>query len=263
MTAAVVQPVGERIQKRTALTLTQALDEDLKILARLLNLVSGHGAECQGSLESITQTICHHFSAKTVAAAEKAAHALRNCIRLLRDCGFTRYDIEVTIAHATSYFSVFRETLRREGKSDVQFSREFANIFCVLVYLAHSHIDDNTIPLRHWHEYIFVRYCTLHILNAAIVGTMKKLDYKLRVKPAELTARIERLQEVKPDSTADNEEADDTADNEKDDSTMDNGEADSTTDEEGEYYEESDDANEEYDYEEYEYHKYEKLAAPW
>jgi hypothetical protein len=69
--------------------------------------------------------------------------------------------------------------------------REFVYVFCLLLFVAHSYTEDKHVPLRFWHKHVFSGYCTISVLNRALMGMMVKLNYKLRVQPRELRVRLE------------------------------------------------------------------------
>jgi hypothetical protein len=167
--------------------------EDLQLFACLVELVGVRGALCKGTTtETFMHTLANHFSVKT-EDAKCGARLVVRCLRLLRASGKSREDLEVIGAHATSYVSTLQLELRREGKPSMRL-REFVYVLCVLLYIAHSYTEDVHVPLRYWHKHIFVDYCNMKTLNAAILGLLAKLNYKLRVHPRELRARMEFLQ---------------------------------------------------------------------
>ncbi|CAK0847023.1 unnamed protein product [Prorocentrum cordatum] len=51
----------------------------------------------------------------------------------------------------------------------------------LLVFLAHCFVLDENCPLRCWQKYIFRKYCTLKVLDAATFRIFQMRDFRLRV----------------------------------------------------------------------------------
>jgi len=162
-------------------------DEDLLFLTRLVNLM---GVEVDGPL---AQALECHFGARP-REAEKAVKLLLRCFKMLHASGYSRSDVEVVGALASSYFETLAATMQSSGQPEMKL-RELVHVVCVLMYIAHSYAEDETIPLRLWHRYLFREYCSLQILNAAVMGLLERLNYSLRVDAAELWDRLTFLRE--------------------------------------------------------------------
>lgn len=118
-----------------------------------------------------------------------AAILLRRCLKLLVLAGHTRESLQETAVHAAMYMSMLAKNMRAEGSPELPL-KECAYIICVLVFLAHSYLEDVALPLRAWHKHIFVNYCPLKMLNSAVLGMLQKLDYKLSIEPEVVEAQL-------------------------------------------------------------------------
>lgn len=116
-----------------------------------------------------------------------ASKLILRSLQFLRSCGYHIEDICVVFAHASIYF------LCIHGRCGKMSDTEAVNIILVLMYLAHSHVQDKHCPLRIWHEHLFRNYCTLHMLNQILIGIMKLRGYILRVDENEINERCARL----------------------------------------------------------------------
>merc|ERR1719253_297796 len=56
------------------------------------------------------------------------------------------------------------------------------------IFLAHIIVLDQTVPLRHWHDWMFRNYCSVGVLRDAVAKLMLLVRYKL-VVPGELVER--------------------------------------------------------------------------
>jgi hypothetical protein len=108
-------------------------------------------------------------------------------VGLMEACDIPTEDICVVLA----YGSVYVNDLAKQcaGMSD----REASYIACLLLYLAHSYVHDQTCSLRSWHRHLFKDYCDLGVLNKAILNLMKMRGYVLRVDDCEIQERLARL----------------------------------------------------------------------
>jgi len=100
-------------------------------------------------------------------------------VRLMHLCDYNYSDVVVTLAYASVYFHSIYGAI---GHKMSEF--EAAHVCVLLIYLAHSFLLDETCPLRCWQKYVFRKYCTLKVLDAALfrLFSMRK-DYGLRVTP--------------------------------------------------------------------------------
>lgn len=121
-----------------------------------------------------------------------AAALLRRCFALLSRAGHCRESLEATASHAAAYLCRLNRALHVEGAKEMS-TKESSYVACVMLFLAHSHVEDVNLPLRHWHKYVFAGYCPLDTLNAVILSIMRKIDYKLMVSADELEAFLMRF----------------------------------------------------------------------
>merc|ERR1719245_678433 len=64
-------------------------------------------------------------------------------------------------------------------------SQELAHVVVLLIFVAHSFVLDETCPLRCWQKYIFRKYCTLKVLDAALFKLFQMQDFRLKVTQEE------------------------------------------------------------------------------
>lgn len=103
--------------------------------------------------------------------------------------GHDRDALELAAAHAAVYLCRFNMALRKEHAKELPL-KEAAYVACIMLFLGHTLVDDVTLPLRSWHKYVFVRYCSLSMLNKVILTLMEKMEYKLMVTPDEICKHI-------------------------------------------------------------------------
>mmetsp|Transcript_12522 Transcript_12522/g.33645 ORF Transcript_12522/g.33645 Transcript_12522/m.33645 type:complete len:365 (+) Transcript_12522:162-1256(+) len=109
-------------------------------------------------------------------------------IRLMHLCDYHYSDVVVTLAYASVYFRrIFNEIGHK--MSDY----EAAHVSVLLIYLAHCFVLDETCPLRCWQKYIFRKYCSLKVLDAALFQLFDMKDYVLRITVAEEKQALEAL----------------------------------------------------------------------
>lgn len=124
-------------------------------------------------------------------ASEKSAKLTLSMLRFLRSLDIPVQDICCLLAHASIYFkdiySVIGHNMNRE---------ELANVLVLLVFLAHSHVHDETCQLKVWHRYLFKGYCNLPTLSKATLELMKRRDYKLRVDDYDLEVALQCFRQV-------------------------------------------------------------------
>eukprot|EP00929_Paragymnodinium_shiwhaense_P007015 TRINITY_DN110971_c0_g1_i1.p1 TRINITY_DN110971_c0_g1~~TRINITY_DN110971_c0_g1_i1.p1 ORF type:complete len:371 (+),score=62.94 TRINITY_DN110971_c0_g1_i1:57-1169(+) len=119
----------------------------------------------------------------------EAQDLVMRAVQLLRSCGFQTFELCEVLAHASAYNL---DVTRAFG--EVQAS-ECGYILMLLVFIAHSYVDDEHCPLRIWHKYLFANYCDMPTLNTAVMLLLKTRDHKLRVPPDEVERRYRRLLE--------------------------------------------------------------------
>mmetsp|Transcript_95600 Transcript_95600/g.270516 ORF Transcript_95600/g.270516 Transcript_95600/m.270516 type:complete len:289 (+) Transcript_95600:106-972(+) len=112
---------------------------------------------------------------------------LARALRFQRSCGYPLEDICVILAHASVYFV---DVVKQCGKMP---DMEAAYIVVVLMYMAHSYVQDENCPLRVWHSYLFRNYCDLHLLNKALVSMMRMRGFILRVDEDTILATQEHM----------------------------------------------------------------------
>jgi hypothetical protein len=144
---------------------------DLAILARFLELqqLDGHTALAIDPPKGLLR------------------HVLR-AMKLLHLCDFQHEDVCCILAHTSVYF---RSTYKACGHQ--MDSQEVANAVVAQMFIAHSYIQDETCPLRIWHEHIFQKYCSVKTLNEVILRLMEIRAYRLRVDRKEMMKRYKFL----------------------------------------------------------------------
>lgn len=125
---------------------------------------------------------------------QRAMWLLLRTFRLLHLCHYANSDIECIVAHASLYLEHLVRKLRDEGESEMEM-KELSRILCLLMFIAHSYIMDQTCKLGIWHKHLFARYCTLNTLNNAVLRLMEHRDFVLRLDMACLEPRLEWLRE--------------------------------------------------------------------
>jgi hypothetical protein len=160
---------------------------DLALVASLVELM-GVRAEF-----SLTAALSARFGASEAEVGSAVRLVLR-CLRLLHLCGYCKADIELMVAHASSYLKDLLEDLEKKTQPRMGL-QEVAHVFCLLMYLAHSYIEDQNCPLKVWHEHLFKRYCDLKTLSSAVMQILQQLAFALRIEPSELQERLEFIQE--------------------------------------------------------------------
>eukprot|EP00747_Dinoflagellata_sp_TGD_P121669 gnl/TRDRNA2_/TRDRNA2_173470_c0_seq23.p1 gnl/TRDRNA2_/TRDRNA2_173470_c0~~gnl/TRDRNA2_/TRDRNA2_173470_c0_seq23.p1 ORF type:complete len:283 (+),score=36.24 gnl/TRDRNA2_/TRDRNA2_173470_c0_seq23:116-964(+) len=133
--------------------------------------------DCHGSLESALST---HVTASETEA-KQAVRRLLKSVCLLKSCDYDPEDIQLVVAHAAIYL---RRLMVQQAYRNMNID-EASFVACLLVFLAHSHLLDETCPLIYWHKHIFVKYCSIKILNKALMTIFRNLSFKLRVEREE------------------------------------------------------------------------------
>mmetsp|Transcript_15279 Transcript_15279/g.48136 ORF Transcript_15279/g.48136 Transcript_15279/m.48136 type:complete len:314 (-) Transcript_15279:73-1014(-) len=107
---------------------------------------------------------------------EVLCKAVLQGMRLMHLCSYNYSDLVVTLAYASVYF---RKTCEAIGNQ--MSGVEAAHVCVLLVFLAHCFVIDETCPLRYWQKYVFRKYCTLKVLDAALFRLLKMRDFRLRI----------------------------------------------------------------------------------
>jgi hypothetical protein len=144
---------------------------DLAILSRFLDLqlLDGHNALAIDPPKALLRLVLR-------------------AMKLLHLCDFQHEDLCCVLAHTSVYF---RSTHKACGhQMDTQ---EVANAVVAQMFIAHSYIQDETCPLRVWHEHIFQKYCSVKTLNAVILRLIEIRGYRLRVDRKEMMKRYKYL----------------------------------------------------------------------
>lgn len=166
--------VAARNRRQTATISTPKAPSVEPLLAvRLMVLV---GVPFKGSLELMLQS---HFEASP-DAAQDASNFLIKSLRLLGRLGHHSSEIMVCSVHAASYLVALVDKIDTEGLPKMTVG-EFVRVFCLSLYVAHSHIDDATLKLKDWHSQLFRKYCSMQYLNWLLMSMLEKLDFKLRI----------------------------------------------------------------------------------
>jgi hypothetical protein len=118
----------------------------------------------------------------------EATKLLLRTLKMLRACDFSNEDICSVLAHASKYF---KDTYALCG--DSMDASEVGNVMALLIFLAHSYVQDETCRLRIWHKYLFAKYCSLEMLNSAVLRLLEIRNYLLRLEEEDLAERYETL----------------------------------------------------------------------
>lgn len=112
---------------------------------------------------------------------------LLRSIRFMRALQYPLEDIAVILAHASVYFIDVTKPV------DSMSSSEAGNILVLLMYLAHSYVQDEVCALHVWHKHLFVKYCTLKTLDKAVICLFAMRGYILRVDEETVHIRHAKL----------------------------------------------------------------------
>lgn len=122
---------------------------------------------------------------------------LLRSLRFLRRCDYSAEDVCSILAHASAYFLDAYGVCGRDMTAS-----EVGNVLVTLMFIAHSYVQDETCPLRIWHQHLFRRYCPLATLNAAVLRLMEIRRYVLRLDGEDLAERYAQLMEAVRKPTA-------------------------------------------------------------
>jgi len=109
-------------------------------------------------------------------------------IKFLRSCSYSSIDLCSILAHASAYFAGAYEVCGQRMSLEEQ-----GFVLVVSMYLAHSYTQDETCPLKIWHQYLFKKYCKLKVLNLAVMQVMAFRKHVLRLHDDDLRIRNEAL----------------------------------------------------------------------
>jgi hypothetical protein len=72
-------------------------------------------------------------------------------------------------------------------------AQEVANAIVTQMFIAHAYVQDETCPLRIWHEHVFRKYCSLKTLNAVVMKLIEIRGHRLRVDRKDMLKRYKYL----------------------------------------------------------------------
>jgi len=113
---------------------------------------------------------------------------------ILSACLYQLEEISVVMAQAL----IAAERLPVIGKMKAQ---ERSYFYCMHIFLAHVLLMDQTVPLRHWHEWIFRGYCTYPCLQSAVLKVMTASKYQLVAKDEDVRAMLFVLRDYRDDDS--------------------------------------------------------------
>eukprot|EP00747_Dinoflagellata_sp_TGD_P211198 gnl/TRDRNA2_/TRDRNA2_84398_c0_seq1.p1 gnl/TRDRNA2_/TRDRNA2_84398_c0~~gnl/TRDRNA2_/TRDRNA2_84398_c0_seq1.p1 ORF type:complete len:311 (-),score=51.11 gnl/TRDRNA2_/TRDRNA2_84398_c0_seq1:58-990(-) len=157
-------------------------DFDLNLVARLIELMGIRGCF------SLTDALAKRFDA-TSEEAEDSVRQMLKCVRFLHLCRYTNEDIEVVVAHASVYLQEVQSDMERKQEPGMEM-HQLGMVFCLLMYIAHTWVLDQTCSLSVWHKHLFAKFCSMKILNSATWRLLKRRDFVLRVEPEQLDKRL-------------------------------------------------------------------------
>lgn len=109
-------------------------------------------------------------------------------LNLLHMCGYPKEDVCTVLAHASAYFvDVYSQRGQRMA------SGEAGYILVVLIYIGHSYVLDENCPLIVWHQKLLKKYCTMDMLDKAVLRLMQLRRYILRIDEEDMRNRCGRL----------------------------------------------------------------------
>lgn len=121
-------------------------------------------------------------------APASAKKLLQRTLTLLDKCDYGPDEACAVLAHASAYFD---DIYKQCGHRMVQ--NEIGYIMVVLIYIAHCFVLDEACPLKHWHQHLCTRYCSLTMLDEAVLRLMKMRNYKMRLSEDDLEMRYSPL----------------------------------------------------------------------
>lgn len=170
--------------------------------------------QAENSIESVEQSSARHpgtppliqsffKQVKLEPGNANTVKLIRKTVRLLEQCDYLQDEICSVLAHAGSYFEdVYGQCGHRMS------SGEMGYILVVLIYIAHCHVLDEACPLRLWHQHLCQKYCSLPMLDAAVMRLMKMRGYKLRLAEDDLEMRYSCLLDAAGVKAADRSDSD-------------------------------------------------------
>eukprot|EP00929_Paragymnodinium_shiwhaense_P058858 TRINITY_DN29485_c0_g1_i1.p1 TRINITY_DN29485_c0_g1~~TRINITY_DN29485_c0_g1_i1.p1 ORF type:complete len:321 (-),score=68.59 TRINITY_DN29485_c0_g1_i1:320-1159(-) len=111
---------------------------------------------------------------------------LLKCLKFLRLCDYSAEDICSILAHTSAYFADAYQIFGAKMSG-----AEVGNVLATQMFIAHCYVQDEACPLSVWHQHLFRKYCTLKMLDAAVLRLMEVRGYKLRLEQQELQHRYD------------------------------------------------------------------------
>jgi len=122
------------------------------------------------------------------SAPASAKKLVQKTVRLLDQCDYLEDEVCSVLAHASAYFEdIYTQCGHRMTSNEVGY------IMVVLIYIAHCHVLDEACPLRLWHQHLCKRYCSLSMLDAAVMRLMKMRNYRTRLSEDDFETRYSPL----------------------------------------------------------------------
>ncbi|CAE7564229.1 unnamed protein product, partial [Symbiodinium necroappetens] len=116
-----------------------------------------------------------------------AGKLLLRVLRFLHMCDYRLEDICAILAHASAYFmDVYSQCAGMQAT-------EVGHILATLIFIAHCYVQDETCPLNIWQKHLFKKYCSLKVLNMAVIRLLEIRRYRLRLPQDDLWKRLEAL----------------------------------------------------------------------
>jgi hypothetical protein len=140
------------------------------------------------SIDDIYLLSCFLELSQVPDVSGESTKLLLRTLKFLRACDFSSEDICSVLAHASAYFE---DTYKLCGVT--MDPSEVGNVLALLIFVAHSYVQDETCRLHVWHKYLFRKYCTLHMLNSAVLRLLEIRNYMLRLEDENLATRYASL----------------------------------------------------------------------
>lgn len=191
--SSVCSSAGSRVKNADQVTDATAVGRPIQVITRFEAELTTRAFALLQSFDHCPAALADKKLATDQTCRNGALMLVRRCFQLLGVVGYSRDSMEVMAAHGAVYMSSLNAALHIEGAPELPL-KECSYVFCLMMFLAHSHVEDVTLPLRRWHKHLFVHYCSLNVLNTALLGLMNKLNYKLRVSPSKLEQLLVVLQ---------------------------------------------------------------------
>lgn len=122
---------------------------------------------------------------------EDAVRLLLGAIKLLWCCDYAQEDVCSILAHASVYFRGV--SARCGGRLNCE---QVGRVLVVLVYLAHTWVQDETCDLKHWQSHLFSDVCSVVTLRNTSFRLLQMRGFVLRVQEEELLRRHDALQQA-------------------------------------------------------------------